>query len=693
MMNLLRRLPDLLAAVSVLLILAVMIIPVPTPLIDLMLITNVALALIVLLVTLYVKQPLRFSVFPTLLLFATLFRLSLNVASTRSILLRGYGGEVIEAFGNFVVGGNTAVGLVAFFILAVIQFVVITKGAGRIAEVAARFTLDAMPGRQMAIDADLNAGIIDDIEARRRREEITNLADFYGSMDGASKFVRGDAIAGVIITIINILGGLAVGMLQMGMPVSEAAKTFTLLTVGDGLVAQIPALIISTASGILITRAQDETDLTRQIGSQLTEDPRVFSIAAIMLGGLGLVPGLPFLPFAIVGGAVFLIGRSVTRGKAREKVEVEAAEAAERPAEPPENVEKLLKVDPLEIEVGYALIPLVEEDDGGDLLKRVTLVRRQSAIDLGIVVPPVRIRDNVRLKPDTYAIKIRGAEVARGRVLMKHWLAMNPGHVKATVRGIDTTDPVFGLPSVWVGEGERSKAETAGFTVVEPSAVVATHLSEVVKRRADQILGRQEVQALLDNVKTEHSVVIDELVPGLLSLGGVQKVMQRLLREQVSIRDLGTILETLADHAPAIKSTVVLNERVREAMGRSIVSRYVDSRGALQAVTLDLDLERLLLSSVIRDQVEPRLILKPELTEKLLDEVGQAIKVCLAVSDQPIFVCTQGVRPHFYELVSRVFPQVVVLSYQEVDGVESIRSVTTLRLDHANQEVLVANSA
>jgi len=688
-----RKLPDTAAAAAVLGILGMMIVPVPTPLIDLLLIMNLSMGLIVLMVTLYVRQPLQFSVFPTILLYTTLMRLALNVASTRAILLNGYGGKVIESFGQFVVGGNTAVGLVVFLILAVIQFVVITKGAGRIAEVAARFTLDAMPGRQMAIDADLNAGIIDQVEAKDRREELTKLSDFYGAMDGASKFVRGDTIAGVVITVINILGGFAVGVAQLGMSLSDALQTFTILTVGDGLVASLPALIISTASGILVTRAQEASDLSRQIGGQLASDPRVFSVAGGVLLVLAMVPGLPFLPFTLVSAGLFALSRVAARALRRKEEVRVAEEQAATPTEGPEKVEKLLKVDPMEIELGYALIPLVEESEGGDLLRRVTLVRRQSALEIGVVVPPVRIRDNVRLKPDAYAIKIRGIEVGRGRVLMRHWLAMNPGNVKTRVKGIETEDPVFHLPSVWITEEERSGAEIAGYTVVEPAAVVATHLSEVVKRHADELLGRQEVQALLDNVKADFSVVIDELVPQQMTLGGVQKVLRRLLREQVSVRDLGRILEVLADHATQQSSEVLLTERVRHELGRTIAERYVNDRGVLQGVTLDLELERHLLTSIVTQERDPRLVLQPDLTQKLLDGAGEALKACLAVSEHPVFICTQGVRPHLYELLSRVFPDVVVLSYQEVEGVESIRSVTTLRLDDANQEILLAHGA
>lgn len=689
-----QKLPDTAAAAAVLGILGMMIVPVPTGLIDLLLIMNLSMGLIVLMVTLYVRQPLQFSVFPTILLYTTLMRLALNVASTRAILLNGYGGKVIESFGQFVVGGNTAVGLVVFLILAVIQFVVITKGAGRIAEVAARFTLDAMPGRQMAIDADLNAGIIDEVEAKERREELTKLSDFYGAMDGASKFVRGDTIAGVVITVINILGGFAVGVAQLGMSLTEALQTFTILTVGDGLVASLPALIISTASGILVTRAQEASDLSRQIGGQLASDPRVFSVSAGVLMILALVPGLPFLPFMVVAVGLFALSRVASKAlRRREEVRAAEAEAAAAPAEGPEKVEKLLKVDPMEIELGYALIPLVEEAEGGDLLRRVTLVRRQSALEIGVVVPPVRIRDNVRLKPDTYAIKIRGMEVARGRVLMRHWLAMNPGNVKTRIKGIETEDPVFHLPSVWIADEERSGAELAGYTVVEPAAVVATHLSEVVKRHGDELLGRQEVQALLDNVKADFSVVIDELVPQQMTLGGVQKVLRRLLREQVSVRDLGRILEVLADHAAQQPSEILLTERVRQALGRTIAERYLSDRGVLQGVTLDLELERRLLTSLVTQERDPRLVLQPDLTQKLLDGAGEALKACLAVSEHPVFICTQGVRPHLYELLSRVFPDVVVLSYQEVEGVESIRSVTTLRLDDASQEILLAHGA
>ncbi len=676
---------DVLLAGSVLLLLGVMIIPVSPVLLDLMLIANLAFALVTLSLTIYVRQPLQFNTFPTVLLLATLFRLSLNVATTRQILLNGYGGKVIEAFGNFVVGGNYAVGLVAFLILIVIQFVVITKGAARIAEVSARFTLDAMPGKQMAIDADLNAGLIDETEARERRTGIARQADFYGAMDGASKFVRGDAVAGIIITVINILGGFVIGMVQLGMPLPEAARTFTLLTIGDGLVAQIPALIISTAAGLLITRSEGQSHLGEELFTQMLGEARAPFAAAGILTILGLVPGLPLLPFWMLAGLTAGAGLLARRAGRQASAEREAQERQEPSG--PEKIESLLEIDPLELELGFGLIPLVDEAAGGDLLARVTSTRRQIAGELGFVVPPVRIRDNVQLSAEDYRVKLRGEEVAGGSLMTGSLMAMGPGVAEGKVEGLRATEPVFGLPAVWIPEHRRGEAEMTGVTVVEPSAVVATHLTEIVKTHAHELLTRQDVQTLIDQVKTTHPAVVEELIPNLLTVGGVQKVLKRLLKEQVSIRDMVTILEVLADNAGAVKDLDALVERCRVAINRSLIRPYKDGKGNLSVVTLDPRLEQRLVESVAPGQEgHNRLVLDPGTAQVLMNQVSESIQTLLKVAQHPVILCSQFLRPYLQEFIGRFVPQVVVLSYAEVGGLATVRTVAAIGSDAAGEE-------
>ena len=671
---------DLALAAGVMLVLGVMLVPVSPLILDFLLISNLGFALLTLGLTIYVQQPLRFNAFPTVLLLTTLFRLALNVATTRQILLHAYGGKVISAFGNFVVGGNYAVGAVAFLILVVIQFVVITKGAQRIAEVVARFTLDAMPGKQMAIDADLSAGLIDETQARQRRADISRQADFYGAMDGAAKFVRGDAVAGIIITLLNIIGGFCIGMLQLGMTLSESARTFTLLTIGDGLVAQIPALVISTASGILITRSEGQKHLGEELFDQILSEQRASFVVAGILFLLGLVPGLPILPFWLLGLLAVGAGLIARREAARKVQELERVKR-EAPAEP-EKVERLLQLDPLELEIGFGLISLADEDAGGDLLHRVTVTRRQIAGELGFVVPPIRIRDNVGLNADAYVIKIRGEEVARGELMMGSYLAMGPGAADGEAEGIRTTEPVFGLPALWIGEDQRSEAEMSGLTVVEPASVIATHLTEIVRRYAHELLTRQDVQALLDNVKTTHPAVVDELIPNLMTLGGVLKVLRRLLREQVSIRDMVTILESLADHAPAVKDIDALVERCRDALSRSLIRPYKDERGNLPVVTLDPRLEQRLVESVAPGaEGHNRLVLDPAWTQSLVGKITDAIASVLKVAQHPIIICSQYLRPYLQEYVARFIPQAVVLSYSEVSQAARVQTVATIEAD------------
>jgi len=686
----LARHSDVYLAFGVLTILFVMIVPLPTPLLDVLLAFNISFSLIVLLVAMYITQPLQFSIFPGLLLVATLFRLSLNVASTRLILGQGYAGKVISAFGTFVVKGNYVVGIIIFLILVVIQFVVITKGAGRVAEVAARFTLDAMPGKQMAIDADLNAGLIDEQEARRRREEIAREADFYGAMDGASKFVRGDAVAGLIITAVNILGGFVVGVAQRGLTLTEALDTYTILTVGDGLVSQVPALIVSTAAGIVVTRAASESHMGEDFVRQIFSEPRPLAIAAAVLLVFAVTPGLPTVPFFLLAVLVGLAAMGTHRGvKQQQMAEAEAREKAraakKRPAE--EGVERYLHVDPMELEIGYRLIPIVDPEHGGDLLHRITMIRKQCAMELGIIVPPIRIRDNIQLPPNKYVIRIRGAQVAEGELRVGYCLALNPGGVGQKIEGIETVDPAFGLPAIWVPEIKKEQAEKAGYTVVEAPAVLATHLKEVIRQNAHRLLTRQEVSRLIENVKKENQAVVDELIPNLLTLGQVQKVLQNLLRERVSIRNLVTILEALADFAPTTKDVDILTEYVRNALANEIYQPYVAEDGKLYAITLDPAVERLITDTVRHservnapDLPQPVLRQLYDNLQKLMDKMSRDGKV-------PLVLCSPVVRPYFRKLVEPVFPSLAVLSYTELPPNLEVRTVAILRLDHDHSAV------
>ena len=684
----LTRNSDVIMAIAIVGILIIMVIPIPTFLMDSLLSFNITVSVIILLVAMYTLKPLEFSVFPSLLLIATLFRLSLNVASTRLILLYGNegtdaAGQVIRAFGSFVVGGNYVVGMVVFLILVIINFVVITKGATRIAEVAARFTLDAMPGKQMSIDADLNAGLITDVEARTRRADIAREADFYGAMDGASKFVRGDAIACIVITLVNIIGGLIIGVLQKGMPISDAAQNYTLLTIGDGLVSQIPALIVSTGAGILVTRAASEAQLGNEIMNQLTEHPRAIAIASAVLIFLGLVPGLPTFPFVMLGSLAgglaymtFKSKRAILVKRGEEKKAVEKARGVEK-------VETLLPLDILELEVGYGLIPLVDAEQGGELLERIKSIRRQLALEMGVIIPPVHIRDNMQLKPNQYAIIIKGVEVSGGELMPGYYLAMNPGDAKAEIEGIRTKEPAFGIPALWIGEQDKEKAQIAGYTVVDLSTVVATHLSEVLKTHSHELLGRQEVQALLDTLAAERPKVVEELLPNLLSVGGVQKVLQNLLREQVSIRDLLTIVETLADYAPITKNTDILTEYVRQRLARTIDKQYATAEGEMAVVTLDSEIEELISNAVQHTEHESYISLEPAKAQRILTQINKALERFTSMNYQPIVLCSPGIRPHLKKLTERFLPTLVVLSHNEIDKRYRLKSLGVISLSHA----------
>ncbi len=657
---------DILLALGVAMILGMMIIPLPEGLLDVLIVTNVSIAMTMLLVSMYITEPLQFSSFPSILLLATLFRLGLNISASRLILLQGHAGEVIASFGSFVVGGNYVVGVVIFLILIVIQFVVITNGAGRVAEVAARFTLDSMPGKQMAIDADLNAGAIDEATARARRRAVQQEADFYGAMDGASKFVKGDAIAGVVIILVNIIGGLVIGVFQLGMPIGQALGNYTLLTVGDGLVSQIPAILISTATGIIVTRAASDGNLGRDIATQVLANPRALFITAGALTALALVPGLPKLPMFLmagaIGGAAVLVRNHV---RAQEREETALAPTPSSTPEP-ENVHKYLRVDPIEVEIGYALIPLTDAEQGGTLLGRVTLIRRQIALDLGIVLPTIRIRDNAELQPNQYTIKLRGVPVATGEVRPKWLLAMNPGMVEQEIEGIPAVEPAFGLPAVWIAPAERERADMLGYTVVDPPSVIITHLSEVIRTHAATILSRQDVRNLLEHVKEEHPALVNELVPAVLTLGQVQRVLQNLLRERVSIRDLVTVLEAITDQAQVTHDPDVLSEHVRQALARQITRQYAGEDGRLSVITLAPAWQQELAKSVVQTERGPSLQIEPGAAQRFLMRIREAMERLAAAGHQPIILCPARLRlplRHFTELA---LPSVVILAYSEI---------------------------
>jgi flagellar biosynthesis protein FlhA len=657
-----------------------MIVPVAPWVLDGLLSFNIALALIIILTALYTENALAFSVFPTLILIVTLFRLSLNISATRSILLHAYAGEVIQAFGQYVVGGNYAVGLVVFAILVVIQFVVITNGAGRVAEVAARFTLDAMPGKQLAVDADLNAGLITEAEARQRRKDIQRSADFYGAMDGASKFVRGDAVAALIIVFVNIIAGFVIGVVQQGLTLVQSLQTYTLLTIGEGIVTQIPALLVSTATGIIVTRAAAESSFGAELTTQLVQEPRALAIAAGLLVLFGIF-GLPPIPMFLMAGllaALFFRRRAVLRLQAT-KPALAPGGATNQPAvKPAESVVPLLSFDPMELEIGFGLIPLVDVSQGGDLLERITMIRRHAARELGIVVPPIRVRDNLQLKPSTYVVKIYGLEVARAEVMVSRLLAMNPGTATNGIEGIPTVEPAFNLPALWIPESARGDAELAGYTVIDPTSVIATHLTELIKTHAPDLLGRQETSALLENVKQHYPVVVEELVPALLTVGEIQRVLQNLLRERIPIRNLLLILENLADGARASKDVDFLTERVRASMARHISAEYTES-GVMSVITVDPRLETLLGEASRRGE-DAYALLDPNTVAKIYGSLTKQIQHAQQAGLQPIVLTSPQTRLALKRLTERAAPQLVVLSYSEIAPglrVESIGQIST----------------
>lgn len=675
---------DLSVLVMVVLIVAMLIIPLPTWLLSVLIIINISLALLVLLTSMNMREPLEFSIFPSLLLLLTLFRLGLNVSTTRSILSRGEAGGVVETFGTFVVGGNVVVGFVVFLILIIIQFVVITKGAERVSEVAARFTLDAMPGKQMSIDADLNAGMISEQEARKRREKVAQEADFYGAMDGASKFVKGDAIAGIIIVIINMLFGMVVGVVQQGLDVAEAAHRYTLLTVGDGIVSQIPALLISTATGIVVTRAASDSNLGADIMRQLFAFPKMLYVTAGTIFLLGLftpindVLTIPIASLLALGGYHFS-----TKAEKEDETVVEAQnEVTEMDQmKSPESVVNLLSVDPIEFEFGYGLIPLADTNQGGDLLDRIVMIRRQLALELGLVLPVVRIRDNIQLQPNEYRLKIKGDEVARGELLLDHYLAMSPGIDDDSIEGIDTLEPAFGLPAKWISEEVKEQAEMFGYTVVDPPSVVSTHITEVLKAHAHELLGRQETKQLIDHLKESYPILVEEVTPNPLSIGDVQKVLAKLLREKVSIRNLPVIFETLADFGRMTSDTDVLTEYVRQALARQITSQYAVPSEPLRVITLSGKVEKAIAEGVHQTEHGNYLSLDPSVSQAIIEAVAMQLEQHAVPNQPPILLCSPAVRMYVRQLTERYFPHVPVLSYNELEATVEVQSVGVVDIE------------
>lgn len=669
---------------GIVLILSVMILPMPTFVMDVLLALNITGALVTLFVTLFILRPMDFSVFPGLLLLLTLFRLSLNIATTRLILGEGYAGAIVESFGEFVVGGNYAVGTIIFLILVIINFVVITKGATRIAEVSARFTLDAMPGKQMAIDADLNAGLIDDREAQQRRELIAREADFYGAMDGASKFVRGDAVAGLLITGINLLGGLLIGMLQFGLSISQSASKYTLLTVGDGLVAQIPALIISTAAGIVITRASSMSTMGADMANQLIGQPKAVYAAAGVIGLMGLLPGLPFVPFSIMALLTGLLARQVTEYAKTRAAQAKEAEESEEPeeVETEEKIENFLHPDAFEIEIGYGLIPLVDENQGGNLLGRISTIRKSLAIEMGVLIPPIRIRDNIQLGASSYVFKIYGIQVAAGEVMMDYFMVVNPDE-RLGLTGIEMTEPTFGLPAIWVSEREKEKAEAMGHTVVESAAVIATHLMEVLRNNSFKLIDRQTTQKLLDDLKETHAALVNGLVPDLLPLGVVQKVLKNLLQEKIPIRNMVIILETMADYATFSKDPEVLTEYVRQALAETITDILKSEDNVVTVAMFEPALEDQVMHSIKNNGLAQNMGLSPDQVNTLFQNIADKVETMSSMGLRPAILVSPQIRRAVRKFIESIFSNVMVISYMELTPDTEVKTVGSIGIPHA----------
>ncbi len=681
-LSLLLRSKDIVMAFSLVLIVALLVIPLPTGLIDLLVAVSIAISIGIVLITMYIHQPLEFSVFPTVLLLITLLRMGINVSISRSILLNGSAGKIVEAFGNLIVGGNYVVGLVIFMILMINQFVVINSGAGRVAEVAARFTLDAMPGKQLAIDADLNAGLIDETQARARRKAIESEADFYGAMDGASKFVRGDAVAAIIIMLVNILGGFAIGILQRGMPFAGALQTYVLLTIGAGLAIQVPSLLISAASGLIVTRSTSESSLGNDLFGQIANF-NVLVVASVITGLMVFVPGLPPLPFAMIAIAIGSGAYMVHRNK---KAELAAVEAAAIPApapalEPPEQMLQMVVVDPLELEIGYGLIPMIDDNDLDNLLKRITGIRRQMMAELGLILPVVRIRDNLRLAPQGYRIKVRGQEVASGEIVQDKLMAIPGSEAGEPVQGLATREPAFGLPALWINESQQSQAELRGYTVVTPLTVLSTHLTEIIRAHAADLLNRQMVQDMLNQLKQRSSAAVDGVIPELLNLSEVQSILRNLLSERIPIRDLSGILEVLAAHAHQTRDPNILAEAVRQTMANTISSQYRDERNVLHVFTISPQLEATLRSSLVATESGPGFQIDAVLAQRVLNRLGEQMEALANTGNIPVLLCPRELRLAIRHLVEQALPNLVVLAFSEVNQGTKVKSHGNVSLE------------
>ena len=671
------RKADLGVALYILAAFIMLIVTIPNGLLDVLLACNIAVAFTILFGSMFSKEVLDMSFFPTMLLFTTIFRIALNVSSTRLILTTGNPGNVVKVFGNYVGGGNLIVGTIIFFILILVQFLVINKGSERVAEVTARFTLDAMPGKQMAIDADLNTGAINDAEAKRRREKIQEEANFFGSMDGAVKYVKGDAIAGLIITAINIVGGIATGVLMQGMEFSDALGQYTILTIGDGLVSQIPSLLISLSTGILVTKGSKDADFGSVLIKQLFGIPKVLYIVGGIIAGLGVATPFPTLIFLTIG-MIFIVCGRVIAGEietAQIESEVDAEEAAAEEIRQPENVNSLLQVDPIELEFGYGIIPLADVNQGGDLLDRVVMIRRQIALELGTVVPIIRLRDNIQLNPNQYIIKIKGIQVSEGEILFDHYMAMNPGYVEEEITGIPTFEPSFHLPAIWITEGQRERAESMGYTVVDPPSIIATHLTEIIRQHISELLTRQDVQNLINNLKETNPSLVEELVPKLLGIGEIQKVLQNLLKEGISVRDLLTIFETLADYATSTRDTDILTEYVRQSLKRAISGKFFPANETTSVVTLDPKLEQDIMASVKQSENGAYLTLDPEKTKIIMKSVETETAKLENLGKNPIVITSPIVRMYFKRLTEDYFKDLIVVSYNEIENNIELQSV------------------
>lgn len=668
---------DVLVAFGVIGIVMMIIVPLPKAILDILLALNITLSVIIMMITMFTTNVLQLSVFPTLLLVTTLFRLGLNVSSTRLILSERDAGKIIEAFGDFVIGGNYVVGIIIFLIIIIIQFIVITSGAGRVSEVSARFTLDAMPGKQMAIDADLNAGLIDEETAKKRRHDLQSEADFYGAMDGASKFVKGDAIAGIIITVINIIAGIVIGVTQMGLEAGEAASVFTQLTVGDGLVSQVPALLISTASGILVTRSGSSDNFGKTLTTQLTAFPIAALIASGVMLFLAIIPGMPKVPFLISAIAMGTLAYILYKEESKQEqmvMQQEEEEITEMEKKEPENVMNLISVEPMEVEIGYGLIPLADESTGGDLLQRIASVRRQCAIEMGIVVQPIRIRDNLQIKNNEYVIKIRGTVIASAELMPSMLLCMDPTGEGATVQGIRTVEPTFGIPAVWINKDQREEVEIKGLTVVDPTTVMVTHLTETIKAHSYELLGRQETKLIIDNTREKYSAVVDELIPDLMTIGEIQKVLQSLLKEKVPIKDMVTILESLADNSRNTKDLEVLTEYVRFALSRTICNQIVDEERRVTVVTLSPQIEEIIQANTQKSIQGSFPAVDPDITTRILESIRNTVESVYFFNNQPVILVSPNIRPVFRKLIEMVFPHIMVISLNEIPNDVEIRT-------------------